>query len=214
MRFLEPPAVADLAGAIAPRFRALVLTAAYTGCRFGELAGLRQTNLNLLRQALTVVETLTEVKGIVSLSAPKTAAAARQVSLPKSLVEELAQHLARWPTSSGGFVFASANGASIRRTNFRRRFWLPAVRSSVGEPFRFHDLRHTHAAILIAQGEHPKVIQSRLGHSSIQVTLDTYGHLFEGLDQAAAERLDEVFRQIPADSSRTLEQSKVLEIAT
>jgi integrase len=61
--------------------------------------------------------------------------------------------------------------------------------------------------MLIAQGEHPKVIQSRLGHSSIQVTLDTYGHLFEGLDQAAAERLDEVF-------TRTLEQSKVLAIAT
>jgi integrase len=55
---------------------------------------------------------------------------------------------------------------------------------------RFHDLRHTHAAILIAQGEHPKVIQHRLGHSSIKVTLDTYGHLFEGLDEAAAERLD------------------------
>jgi integrase len=54
---------------------------------------------------------------------------------------------------------------------------------------RFHDLRHTHAAILIAQGEHPKVIQHRLGHSSIKVTLDTYGHLFEGLDEAAADRL-------------------------
>ena len=44
--------------------------------------------------------------------------------------------------------------------------------------------------MLIAQGEHPKVIQNRLGHSSIKVTLDTYGHLFEGLDEAAAERLD------------------------
>ena len=214
MRFLEPAAVADLADAIDSRFKALVLTAAYTGCRFGELTGLRQTNLNLLRQALTVAETLTEVRGVVSLSAPKTAAAARQVSLPKSLVEQLAQHLARWPTGSAGFVFASANGAPIRRTNFRRRFWLPAVRSSVGEPFRFHDLRHSHAAMLIAQGEHPKVIQSRLGHSSIQVTLDTYGHLFEGLDQAAAERLDEVIRRIPADFSWTPEQSKALEIAT
>lgn len=55
---------------------------------------------------------------------------------------------------------------------------------------RFHDLRHSQAAMLIAQGEHPKVIQNRLGHSSIKTTLDTYGHLFDGLDEAAAERLD------------------------
>ena len=81
----------------------------------------------------------------------------------------------------------------MRRTNFRRRSWLPAVRASVGEPLRFHDMRHSHAAMLIAEGEHPKVIQARLGHSSIQVTLDTYGHLFEGLDEAAADRLDAAY---------------------
>ena len=50
--------------------------------------------------------------------------------------------------------------------------------------------KHSHAALLIAQGEHPKVIQSRLGHASITTTLDTYGHLFEGLDEDAADRLD------------------------
>ena len=66
-------------------------------------------------------------------------------------------------------------------------------KASVGPTLRFHDLRHSHAAMLIAQGEHPKVIQNRLGHSSIKVTLDTYGHLFEGLDEAAAERLNDAF---------------------
>ena len=60
---------------------------------------------------------------------------------------------------------------------------------------------HTHAAILIAQGEHPKVIQHRLGHSSIKVTLDTYGHLFEGLDEAAAQRLDTTYLARPSRSS-------------
>lgn len=58
--------------------------------------------------------------------------------------------------------------------------------------------------MLIAQGEHPKVIQLRLGHSSIQLTLDTYGHLFEGLDEAAADRLDAAPPRTLADSSRTL----------
>ncbi len=63
--------------------------------------------------------------------------------------------------------------------------------------------------MLIAQGEHPKVIQLRLGHSSIQVTLDTYGHLFEGLDEAAAERLEATFLRTPADF-RPPERSRTL----
>jgi hypothetical protein len=56
--------------------------------------------------------------------------------------------------------------------------------------------------MLIAQGEHPKVIQLRLGHSSIQVTLDTYGHLFEGLDEAAADRLDAAFLRMSSLGTR------------
>jgi len=60
----------------------------------------------------------------------------------------------------------------------------------VGQPCRIHDLRHTHASWLIAAGEHPKTIQTRLGHSSIQVTIDRYGHLREGLDDRTADRLD------------------------
>ena len=60
---------------------------------------------------------------------------------------------------------------------------------SVGIPCRFHDLRHSHVALLIEAGEDPKVIQERLGHASISVTYDTYGHLFPGRDALAAERL-------------------------
>ena len=80
------------------------------------------------------------------------------------------------------------------RNNWRRRVWLPAVEASVGPPLRFHDLRHAHAALLIKQGEHPKVIQDRLGHASIKTKLDTYGHLFDGMDEAAAAALDEAAR--------------------
>jgi integrase len=202
MRFLNAEQVTDVAGAIDDQYRALVLTAAYTGCRFGELAGLRVRRLDLLRRSLTVAETLSDVRGQVALAPPKTAAARRQVALPRFLSEELARHLAQWPPGADGFVFSAPEGGPLRRTNFRRRTWLPAVRASVGEPFRFHDLRHTHAAMLIAQGEHPKVIQLRLGHSSIQVTLDTYGHLFEGLDEAAADRLDAAFLRMSSLGTR------------
>ena len=64
-------------------------------------------------------------------------------------------------------------------------------------------------ATLIAQGEHPKVIQERLGHASIKTTLDTYGHLFDGMDEAAAERLDDVWRVSPVDSPWTQRGSLV-----
>ncbi|HUP14654.1 MAG TPA: site-specific integrase [Acidimicrobiia bacterium] len=193
MRFLAAEEVTDLAEVIDDRYRALVLTAAYAGCRFGELAGLKVHRLDLLRRSLTVAEALSEVRGQVRLAAPKTAAARRQVALPKFLADELSTHMAVWPLGADGFVFTAPQGGPLLRRNFRRRAWLPAVQASVGEPMRFHDLRHTHAAMLIAQGEHPKVIQNRLGHSSIKVTLDTYGHLFDGLDEAAAERLNAIF---------------------
>ncbi len=88
-----------------------------------------------------------------------------------------------WTTSRGQF---------LRRGSFCR-IWRAAVDSTVGRPFRLHDLRHTHAAWLIAAGEHPKAIQQRLGHGSISVTLDRYGHLMEGLDEGAADMLDDLF---------------------
>jgi len=206
MRFLSTDEVAEVADAIDSPYRALVLTAAYTGCRFGELAGLRTHRLDLAGRSLTIAESLSDLNGHLSLTQPKTAAARRQVALPQLLTDELLGHTEQHPPGPDGFVFTAPEGGPMRRRNFRRRAWLPAVEASVGQPLRFHDLRHTHAAILIAQGEHPKVIQLRLGHSSIQVTLDTYGHLFEGLDEAAAERLDAIFLRTLADSSRTLDR--------
>lgn len=131
-----------------------------------------------------------DVRGKVLLKPPKTSASRRRIALPRFLCDVLSKHLARVPAGEDGFVFQAPMGGPLRRSNFRRRVWVPAVRRSVGEPMRFHDLRHTHVAMLIAQGEHPKTIQARLGHASVSTTLGTYGHLFEGLDEAAADRLD------------------------
>ena len=80
---------------------------------------------------------------------------------------------------------------SLRDSNFPRRIWGPVVTETGLEGLHFHDLRHSHVALLIAAGEHVKVIQSRLGHANARMTLDVYGHLFDGLDEAAAERLNE-----------------------
>jgi integrase len=211
MRILDPAETMALTDTIDERYRGMVLTAAYMGLRFGELAALRTERFDALRRTLRVEESLAEVRGEFIIKPPKSDASRRTVSVPSFIVEELARHLAVHGDDTG-LIFSAPAGGPIRRTNFRRRIWVPAVRASVGEPCTFHDLRHTHAALLIAQGEHPKVIQERLGHASIKTTLDTYGHLFDGLDEAAADRLDEHWRAARVDAMWTHSDSGVIEL--
>lgn len=192
-RFLSHAEVTSLAEAIDPRYRALVFTGAYSGLRIGEMAGLRVTRLDLLRRSLRVEETVAEVRGEVVLGIPKTKKSRRTVALPRFLTRELETHLAKYGTGDDGLVFPAPAGGPLRASGFRSRIWKPAVEASVGQPCTPHDLRHSHAALLIAEGTHPKVIQERLGHASIRTTLDTYGHLFEGLDEGAADALDIAF---------------------
>ena len=109
-------------------------------------------------------------------------------------------------------MFATSDGKPIRWTNLRRRQFRTAVQGSVGQPCVSHDLRHTHAALCIAQNIHPKVLQARLGHSSISITMDTYGGLFSGFDSDVADALDDAFstrsvsdlRQIPTSDVSAL----------
>lgn len=211
MRFLDPDEIRLLAETIDDRYRALVLTASYTGLRFGELAALRRERLDALRRTIRVEESLAEVRGEFVFKGPKSEASRRTLSIPGFLVDELARHLAAFPNETG-LIFTAQQDGPMRRTNFRTRIWQPSVRESVGEPCTFHDLRHTHAALLIAQGEHPKVIQSRLGHASIKTTLDTYGHLFDGLDEAAADRLDEMWRESDAGKDSIDQSGKVVRL--
>ena len=208
MRFLSPAEVHELADAVPARYRALILTAAYTGLRWGELAGLRAKQLNLADKRLTVSESLSEVRGTHTFKAPKTAASRRTVALPSSLVEVLTAHLKKHPAVGNGLVFTDPEGGPLRRTNFRGRVWVPAVAKTVGIPCRFHDLRHTHAAWLVAQGSHPKTIQARLGHASITTTLNVYGHLMPGMDEAAADALDASMKH----SGSTDAQATVMDI--
>ena len=188
-RYLSPAEIHNLADAIHPRFRALVLTAAYSGARFGELAGLGRQHYEPLKRTIRIERNLTEVRGQLAFGETKTRASRRTISIPAWLVDALAEHLARYP-GNDDLIFTAPAGGPVRRTSFRTRFWRPAVRSSVGEPCRFHDMRHTHVALLIEQGAHPQVIASRLGHTSVRTVLDVYGHLFEGLDRDIADSLD------------------------
>lgn len=202
-RFLSPEEITHLANTIDPRYRALVITAAYTGCRIGELIALDTDRYQPDQRIIRIERSLAEVRGHLRLGQPKTAAARRAVSLPPWLPSVIDRHLADHPPGPDGLLFTAPEGGSIRRNAFRSRVWLPAVDDSVGEPMRFHDLRHSHVALLIAQGAHPAVIASRLGHTSVKTVLDVYGHLYEGLDRNAADTLDPPWDRSDVDAMWT-----------
>ena len=191
MRLLDPQQVELLAEAMPDRYQSLPIVAAYTGLRWGELAGLLVGNIDMLRRRLTVRTSLIEAAGVPPrLGSPKTAASERTITLPKIVTETLGVHFHSHPPVDG-LVWTTERGEFLRRGSFSR-IWRKAVAESVGQPCVPHDLRHSQASWLIAAGEHPKTIQTRLGHSSIQVTMDRYGHLMEGLDARTADRLDKL----------------------
>ncbi len=194
MRFLTADQVATLTEAAGPDASTLIYTAAYAGLRWGELAGLRVERVNVLRRTVVVVEQLNELAGKFSWGPPKTAAGRRAVSIPAALVQMLELQLARPEVIRSGLVFPTPLGEPMRRSNFARRVWAPATQRAGLEGLRFHDLRHTAVALAIGQGAHPKALQERMGHGSVTVTLDRYGHLYEGLDGQIADGLDDVLR--------------------
>ena len=148
---------------------------------------------------MRVVGTLEDVGGKTPryVEETKTHSSRRMLSMPPFLATVLAEHLAAAPASE--FVFVGPKGALLRRSNFRRRVWNPALEAAGLDPaLRFHDLRHSSAALLIAQGAHPKEIQARLGHASITTTLNTYGHLWPSLGEQLDRRMEDAFHQARA----------------
>lgn len=163
----------------------------YGGLRWGELAALRRRRCHLLQTRLEIAESVSEARGELHFRSTKTYRM-RMVVIPGFLRDLLAEHLSRSvPDDPAALVFTSPKGHPLRKPNFRRNIWYPALaEAGLPEGLRIHDLRHTCASLLISQGAHPKAIQAHLGHSSIAVTMDKYGHLFPSDIDALAHSLD------------------------
>ncbi len=195
MLFLRPEEVQALAEAIAPPYGTLVRFAAYTGLRAGEIGALRVKRIDFLRGRVEVAESVSDVGGQLILGATKTYAN-RHVPIPTQLRDELAAYLADRRNDRESLVFTSPLGGPLRHSNFYPSKFKPAARAAgLPEGLRFHDLRHTYAAFCIASTADPYAVMRRMGHSSITVTYDTYGHLFPERDAEITERLEEFFQR-------------------
>ena len=122
---------------------------------------------------------------------PKSKASRRKIDLAPELVHELKKWKLPRPKGELDLIFPTKEGTPENAANLLYRRFSPALRRAGLPRMRFHNLRHTYASLLIAQGEHSKYIQSQLGHSSINVTMDIYGHLMDTIIQKAASPLGE-----------------------
>jgi integrase len=172
------------------------LTAILTGMRLGELLAMKWSNLDWHRNQYFVKEGLYKGRFVE----PKSASSIRAINLPRTLLEELRMHKARQSEKrlqvgeayhDHDLIFCTSVGAPRDRGNVVKREFWPLLKQAGLRRIRFHDLRHTFATLLIDQGESPKYIQAQLGHASIQVTMDRYGHLLPDVNQQAARRLED-----------------------
>jgi integrase len=199
MAFLTWTEAVDLAEAINERYRALIYLAVDSGMRWSELVGLRRSRVDLRRNKVRVTEQLIRLDaGEWLRKETKTAAGVRSITISSETAAILAEHIERYcEPGLDSLVFPNKAGKPLISSSFWQHYFQPALRTA-GLACRFHDLRHTSVALAIADGAHPKAIQTRMGHSSINVTLDRYGHLFPELDEAIAlafgQRMAEVRR--------------------
>ncbi len=183
----------------APPFGVPIYVAAYTGMRRGELVGLKWSDIDFENQVISIRREIVFVPGKGYLvTPPKSAKGQRAIDITSDVVSALQryrsvqaqQQLLAGPVwNDGGWVFTRADGNHVNPNAVSKAFM--AIRTELGlPPVRLHDLRHTHASLLLQAGTHLKVVQERLGHSTIAITADTYSHVSPGLQKAAAKAFE------------------------
>lgn len=196
---IDIPLVAEVKAILAAaegKARVFIMTAALTGLRASELRGLRWVDVDLKKAEVTIRQ---RADAFQEIGSPKSAKGRRTIPLPSPLVAALRDWKKECPSGELGLVFPSGTGSIEFHANIIKRWWHPpqiAAGVSIsavgddGEPTvhakysGLHALRHYYASMCINRpqdgglGLPPKVVQERMGHSNIQITLDTYSHLF------------------------------------
>ena len=186
------------------KWEAFFVVLLHSGLRPSEALGLKWSDLD--RDCLRIQRSLVRVPGQEPfLEDTKTPRGRRLIPIGKQAVDSLHAHRraqVEWRLKLGdaymdqNLIFANETGGFADLHNITGRHFKPILRKAKLPLIRLYDLRHSCATLLLAAGEHPKVVQERLGHSSIVLTLDTYSHVLPGIQQRASERLDELLRGV------------------
>jgi len=188
----------------------LIHTAITTGLRFGELLGLKWSDLDWNNRTLQIQRQVYFLpqKGNV-FAELKTKASQRTIVLGKTTLELLKTHWKEQQTLKEemketwhdlDLIFPSQTGNPNDKGNLSRRF-KKLLETAGLPPIRFHDLRHTAATLMLLQGINPKIVQERLGHSDISMTLNTYSHVLPSMQQDAADKIDELINMTEVDGN-------------
>src|SRR5215216_1793952 len=179
------------------RLHAAYVLLATTGMRRGEALGLRWSDVDLTTGRASITQTVIMVHHDVQVGAPKTARGRRTVALDPGTVTALREHRQRQRAerllmgagfTDHGLVFCRPDGGPLHPERFSRTFSRESAHAGL-PAIRLHDLRHTWATLALSAGEHPKIVQERLGHANVSITLDVYSHVSEGLHSDAASRV-------------------------
>lgn len=202
MRTLTPEQAAKFLTSLSgDRYHALFLLAIMGGFRLEEYLGLRWRDINFGHGVVTVRTVLIwkASGGGWYFGEPKTRRSKRNVPLPQSVMDALLEHKRtqdEWKLKAGGgyndhgLVFATKSGLPIDQRNLRYSFHRRMEAAGLPSDVRLYDLRHSCASLLLAANVHPKVVSERLGHSSINITLDVYSHVLPTMQEAASEKLE------------------------
>jgi integrase len=187
-----------------PRWHPFVLCLTHTGLRIGEAIALQWGDVDFSGRFISVKRNLVDGK----LTTPKSGKG-RRVDLSGELASVLRalqvdgkrEKLRLGRPALPPWLFTNDEGNAIDPDNFRKRVWPKLLEKAKLRAIRIHDVRHTYASLLIQQGESLAYVKEQMGHQSIRVTVDTYGHLVPGGNSAAADRLAALLSRAPICSS-------------
>lgn len=189
------------------QYYALFYTYLFTGMRRSEALAVRWCDVDLLGLQISVSRTIQYLSGVknhVTFKEPKSKKSRRLIALSPSTgfvleehrkaQEKMRESLQLPLITENNLVFSHWDGSPLLPDSITHA-WVKLVRKCGLKGIRLHDARHTHATIMLKQGVHPKIVQERLGHSTISTTLDTYSHIAPGLQQAAAKGFDDILKK-------------------
>jgi len=174
-----------------PDFYPLLFTALSTGLRRGELIALTWDDISWESNRIRINKSFHKNK----LTTPKTTNSIRNVEMSNNLKKILQEWKEYCPKSDLKLVFPNQSGNFLDANNMVKRRFHYTLKLAGLNRIRFHDLRHTYASLLISQNLPVKFIQGQMGHSSVKVTIDRYGHLMPDVYQKGIDALDNIFSE-------------------